>query len=352
MERYPEQYLDFLLPGMFEGLGQYAFSIDLLKKKTGELKQMSNSFNRVMLKYLSNFINMFQKGQITFAAYDVTLGVSGILSFLLDAIEKEEKTSENQKIICDTLKYLVWLTEDYKYKNWTVPRFHIQPNQQYLDEEKKYMPNGHINLGMAHGIIGILLVLLKAKRRGYIVVNQEKAIQKIFDIYDRFKIYDKGILKYPRRLSVENYINGTVSDLTINSGWCYGNLGIVRGLMKASKEMEDMRCYWYYQNELLKVINQPFEEYNLTSPILCHGYASILVIQMMAWRESGNICFLETFERNINKILERSKKRFSNYDLSQNDLSLLNGNGGIILTLLEAISEKDIMNFEQLMFID
>ena len=53
-------------------------------------------------------------------------------------------------------------------------------------------------------------------------------------------------------LSVEDYFSNTVSkdSITYNAGWCYGNAGIVRGLMKVSYYLNDNNNYQYYKKEL------------------------------------------------------------------------------------------------------
>lgn len=66
-------------------------------------------------------------------------------------------------------------------------------------------------------------------------------------------------------LSVEDYFSNTVSkdSITYNAGWCYGNAGIVRGLMKVSYYLNDNNNYQYYKKELLSIINQELDNYNL-----------------------------------------------------------------------------------------
>lgn len=50
--------------------------------------------------------------------------------------------------------------------------------------------------------------------------------------------------------------------------------------MKTAKYLKMKERYQYYERELLKIIEQPIERYNLSSPILCHGYSSVIMIQI------------------------------------------------------------------------
>lgn len=45
------------------------------------------------------------------------------------------------------------------------------------------------------------------------------------------------------------------------------------------------------------------KSYNFDLPIVCHGYASVLSIQISAFRESGDKSFLITRERNMRQTI-------------------------------------------------
>lgn len=47
------------------------------------------------------------------------------------------------------------------------------------------MINGHINLGMAHGIMGVLIVLAKAYKLG--IFQRHDTILKLYHIYKNLK---------------------------------------------------------------------------------------------------------------------------------------------------------------------
>ena len=114
------------------------------------------------------------------------------------------------------------------------------------------------------------------------------------------------------------------------------NAGIVRGLMKVSYYLNDNNNYQYYKKELLSIINQELDNYNFDLPIVCHGYASVLSIQISAFRESGDKSFLITRERNMRQTIISHQNCIFN-DEYTNDYSILSGESGTILTLINGI---------------
>lgn len=81
---------------------------------------------------------------------------------------------------------------------------------------------------------------------------------------------------------------------------------------------------------LLNNINEEWRK------IVCHGYASVLSIQISAFRESGDKSFLITRERNIRQTIISHRNCIFN-DEYTNDYSILSGESGTILTLINGI---------------
>lgn len=106
--------------------------------------------------------------------------------------------------------------------------------------------------------------------------------------------------------------------------------------MKVSYYLNDNNNYQYYKKELLSIINQELDNYNFDLPIVCHGYASVLSIQISAFRESGDKSFLVTRERNMRQTIINHRNCIFN-DEYTNDYSILSGESGTILTLINGI---------------
>lgn len=57
--------------------------------------------------------------------------------------------------------------------------------------------------------------------------------------------------------------------------------------------------YAYYLDKLVDILAQPAKEYNLSSPIVCHGYGSVISIQTYAFLESQDERCLVNLKRNM-----------------------------------------------------
>lgn len=340
---------DYRGGGMIGGLGEVAFSVDAIQKQTGELKKLSHSLNQLLISVWDARLDYLIKMPLSFGVYDVISGLAGVLYFYLDLQNRVKEGCVREKIE-KQLIYLISLAEEYQYNKGEIVKFHIKNEQQYLESERRDMPNGHLNFGMAHGMIGPYIVLAKAKFLGYKIPGLELALNNLEYLYDNFSIVENGILKYPRRLSYENYVKNTVGDLTLNCGWCYGNISIVRGLMKVNKYINNKGKYEYYKDNLLKIISQNYERYNLNSPIVCHGYSSVILIQIAAYKETGDKKFISNLEGNVYKLFELHKEKIYTNKAYYSDYALLEGVGGVLVTFLEILTLKG--NISKLLLMD
>ena len=85
--------------------------------------------------------------------------------------------------------------------------------------------------------------------------------------------------------------------------------GIVRSLMKTAKYLRKPMEYAYYLDKLVDILAQPAKEYNLSSPIVCHGYGSVISIQKYAFLESQDERCLVNLERNVEITLKEHRKK-------------------------------------------
>lgn len=257
---------------MFAGLGYSAYAINAFSRETGILKGFSESINQILLEntYLKvskvwGYDN-FQTGQ-----YDLISGFSGVLYYLLKFEWKKEDRRKLKKIA----DYLIYITS----KNYEtgLPRYFIK--NEYLHNEiyKELYTEGSINLGLSHGIAAIALALSKFKKKGYDAENLDKAIKSIFDIYN-FLIKD---IICPTQISAKSYFKKNSTDSErINSreSWCYGTASICKALSIAAQNISDMNLYDKYNSIVEKIIGLGIEYYNLDELIICHGYASMILI--------------------------------------------------------------------------
>ncbi len=254
--------------------------------------------------------------------------------------------SKNTTLIFNICEYLSILSEEKDYGNERIIGYHIEGENQFLEIERETQPNGHLNFGVAHGIISPIFTLAEVYKKH----NKKElmcVINKLLNLYEEVENKDK-VVSYPMQLKYEDYIRKEYLGRKVSS-WCYGNIGIVRALMIIYKNLENLNKYNKYKEELVRIVNQSCEKYALECSYLCHGYAGIIAIQIQSYVETRDARFLYTLDRNINKLISLEKEGFLGSNSYKEDVSLLEGKAGVILTLLSIFSENVV--FSDLMLI-
>ncbi|WDV47623.1 hypothetical protein PV797_08040 [Clostridiaceae bacterium M8S5] len=350
--------------GMISGLGYTCFAVRRYNKSTGNLENFSKSLNKVLLEFAISKAKSFMEGnyQTTMTDYDIILGLSGCLYYLLD-LPWEDEEKEDLKYLA---KYLINLTNDYSYKGNSVMRYHITREKQFRDDEKERFKNGNLNFGLSHGMIGPLIALSKFSKLGYDVEGLDESINKLFSVYEQFKVYIDNIAYWPGQLPLEVYLTGRCSE-TLGykiSSWCYGNISIARGLQKVAHNMGWPDKEKLYKNDLINILNQPLDKFYLKSPAVCHGYSSILSLRTFSYISDKDKRYIKNIEENMNKILEVFKEnneyinehkevledKDNNIEGYIEDFSLLQGSLGIALAFLSVLSEH--VKYGRLLLID
>lgn len=341
----------FFHPGMLGGFGGTCFSVNEFNKSTGLLNRFASSLNCELgrqARFYLDYINAQES--VVMGHYDIVSGISGVLYYLLDF-------STDEKLLDDMLRYLVRLANEKSDPDRHPIGYHIIGKNQTRNDEKLLFPEGHLNFGLAHGMIGPLISMSRAKEKGIVVKGLEEAIQTLISMYEQFVEIRNGVSFWPTQLSIDDYYTKSQqNDIRFGiASWCYGNLGIARGLYKTAKYLHDYHRTSIYEDAITAIINRPVEEYNLHETILCHGYASVLAVQMATYHSTGNPALLNNLGSNISAIEKNMDVTDDGmfhvyYSLLEDNSSLLMGATGIILSLLSTVCSN--MSFTKLLLID
>lgn len=335
--------------GIWSGLGIKAFAVNEYCCRFKELKQFNKAISDVLIEELENRCKIYleKKEKIDIRQYDVCFGVSGILYFLLDSLHDSEL-----KVLNYTIKYLIWVSmEDEERKK---PNFLIDVTGQLNEEDREKYPQGSINLGMAHGLIGILVVLCKAKSKGINYVGIDKAIKNLFELYERQCVLIDGIPYWKPQLSYDEWKeNIRVDKKSIErASWCYGNVGIARGLQKASHYIGDWKREEKYGKMVKSLVKQSVYKLGLESPMICHGYSGVLMLMICEYKQYDDKEYLVNINEVIKQILSSSLKSDGEIEMKvfEEDDSILQGLMGVALALKSVLTVNT--HYEKLFLMD
>lgn len=187
----------------------------------------------------------------------------------------------------DVLAYLVRITESHHASDdrrcpgwWLAGGLNGQPSP---DE----FPDGHGNLGVAHGIAGPLALLSHAVLRGLPVPGATEAIGCLSDWLDQWRQPGPdGGAWWPGYLTLDNLRTGTIEPTQQpRPSWCYGLSGTARAQQLAGLALADITRQHHAETAMLTALRTA--DYRALEPDigLCHGLAGMLQV---AWRMAAD----------------------------------------------------------------
>ncbi len=344
--------------GAFGGLADILFAVKLFNAKTGYYERFLKTAENLMLDRAESYIKACQRNinNIKDYHYDLVSGLTGVGMYLL---WDEDVNDRKKAVLKSILNYFVCLCQDTQYQGHIVPGWHIKYENQTREEDRQNFSQGNLNFGLAHGILGPLLVLSEAYKKGMIVEGQLEAIKKIIMIYMKFRILDKdGVYNWPSQLKIEDFIDNKCIDRVREprASWCYGNIGISRALYLVSKNIGDNELLQFSINNLLSIAKMDNRKYLLESSIICHGYSGILVVLNLLCKEIGHPILKSKIHELIAEIIKSYDENYSygfvNCGTVEKDgikvtgyiefFDILNGAAGVVLALISAIKRDTI----------
>lgn len=147
-------------------------------------------------------------------------------------------------------------------------------------------PNGHGNLGMAHGISGVLALLAHAVLHGVTVPGADEAIIQICKWFDQWHQSRDGETWWPGYLTADNLRTGTVEPTQRpRPSWCYGISGSARAQQLAGLALADTTRQHAAEAAMLAALRGADREALGAEVGLCHGIAGML---HSAWRMAAD----------------------------------------------------------------
>lgn len=173
---------------------------------------------------------------VPFSLYDITLGVSGIGRYLLEDLQNPS-FHHLSKQICLAL---VSLSRPKKIRGKIIPGWYVSEKSPLNKELQAVDPNGNFNLGLAHGIAGVLAYLSIALIKGLEVPGQREAIERISSwIIDRAQ-GTNDTKRWSYSTSWEEEVEGQKRQEQFSQeGWCYGVPGVSRSIYLAGKALHN-----------------------------------------------------------------------------------------------------------------
>lgn len=330
------------------GLAGASFALLQASRGESRYQRLMSTLNahfleRMKTHYLIPFHNNFQDNQPSpMPLFDLIEGVVGAGVYCLQRI--------NDTLFFDIIKeillILVKFSQPLKVKGKWVPGWYLPQEFQFQEEEKKRFPNGNFNLGLAHGIPGVLGFLAAAHLHGAVVDGQKQAIERITEwIQNHRRESEKGFF-WPTTIAFEDEGKSVNNPhFTGRDAWCYGTPGVAASLLLAGKALESGPLKSYALESFRSVFKRTVKEWFLPGPTFCHGISGLLLItHTIAQAMNAEDLKVKTAEL-TSQLLQYYQPEypfgFRNYEAMKSGefakidcAGLLEGSAGILLTLL------------------
>lgn len=321
---------------MFSGYAGIGLTVRCLSKNEERYRKLRGYINQFINDALYDLIEQLNKSRYCFMRdYDVISGLSGILSYTIledDLINVNEKIGE----------YLVYRCQNILYKNTLIPGLYIPQENQFLEQDKLNYPNGNFNLGLSHGIPGVLVALCMLKKNKYDIMGLDNAIYACATLL--YDFIDKEEQRWNAYLSFDEYLSGKVSNRQTRDAWCYGSPGVSYALYTGGVILNNGNFIKLSINVMKNMINNIKGIY---SPTFCHGYIGVAYIFWRFYEMTG----IDEFKKYANQLENKIWEFYSEsnpfgfkdieYTGSTNQIGLLSGVVGILLPLLAINGYKE-----------
>ncbi|MCO1575630.1 lanthionine synthetase C family protein [Crossiella sp. SN42] len=279
--------------------------------------------------------------QVSDSDYDMITGAAGILAYLCSITAPGDAL---RAAIDHVLDYLVWLSEPPRdltlTRRWLIdPQFCVQPGRDPDD-----FPGGYLNLGMAHGIPGVLAALAAAWRAGHRRPGHEQALRRIVDWLLQVRRDDAHgpvwATDIPVAATGEEVRPDNPQDQV---AWCYGTAGVALSLLVASEALDDPGLHAVACESFAAVLRRTTVSASHSSTF-CHGLAGVLAI-CLEFAAAGSATAREHAPRLLSELLSEADPELPLVFRDQEEPgtfvdspALLTGSTGVALTLLASVS--------------
>lgn len=141
----------------------------------------------------------------------------------------------------------------------------LTPPDLLPDRDRQLCPNGYYNLGVAHGIPGVLHFLCQVARIGIDL----DAVSRLLDGTLAWFLRQSGSDK--ERLRFKSWVSSDGRSSDARPVWCYGDLGVAAVLVQVAQTTENDALNRSVQEILESCLRWPFESYRVQDGGLCHG---------------------------------------------------------------------------------
>lgn len=261
-----------------------------------------------------------------FREYDVFTGLAGIGALLL---RRQPGSSALERVLTS----LVALTHPIRVEHEAAPGWWVGHAPHMCDAASPR--GGHLNLGAAHGITGVLALLARAQRNNVSVPGQDAAISDVLDWLDVWRQDGSNGPWWPETITFAEHTRGKPDQKRpARPSWCYGTPGIARAGQQACIALGDTARKKFYETALQLCLSDESQTAELVDAGLCHGWAGVVQTTFRASLDADTPALGVLLPHLITNLHSQAASKAGTGE--ETGHGLLNGDTGTALALLTA----------------
>lgn len=232
----------------------------------GALARLDEHIGNVTAARLRAAYERMDRGELTHPAeYDLISGLTGLGLYHL-----VRHGGEAPGMTREVLEYLVALSRPVHRDGVTLPGWQCGTGPDGTPDPA--WPGGHLNLGMAHGIAGILALASSAMRTGIQVHGQAETISELCAVFDEYR---QGPAAVPWWPGIVGHRSQADAGHRERPSWCYGSAGQARAQQLAGLALGDRQRIRAAEQALAGCAAREATSL-FTDASLCHGWAGLV----------------------------------------------------------------------------
>ncbi|MFA7337079.1 MAG: lanthionine synthetase C family protein [Candidatus Obscuribacterales bacterium] len=320
------------------GIAKLGFAAHLLSKSGVRYQSILKAIDSLVIKRALENVSRLKlqyHSQLRASDYDLIVGLCGTAVYLLS-----RDVDETRLTLQEVIATLVLISSN---------GFKIRGNYRVgFTAADASFELGLIDLGLAHGLAGVLATLSLAYSNNCVVDGLEVAIRQIAELLINNTTKNLEEAKWPYAIALDKQEELIPSDCGSRDAWCYGAPGIARSLWLAGTALNEDVFREFAMSAIENVAQRLIVEGVPRCPSFCHGKAGLLQIFLRFSIDTGSevacqmLCHLfDELMQDFDLEAPLGFRSLSIGGCTIDDPTILNGACGIALVLLACGSNED-----------
>jgi lantibiotic biosynthesis protein len=344
-------------PGMFGGGAGLAFAMEIMARNDERYHASADRIRNQVAELILSWDWSVHPDGLSFSDYDVVTGAAGVLRYLLTARASGRPLVDDAiDVLLNHLVLIATVPDKDGLSGWFVAPELINKEATLAEQ----CPHGVLDLGLAHGISGILAALAVAWSAGLRVAHQEEGIRRLARCLLDHRKDDEWGVNWPSVIPIA--ADGSPTPLEHlepfgSTAWCYGAAGTMRALWLAGRALDDDLLTEAAIEAVQAIMRRPVpSRWGVRAVNLCHGYAGHLAI-LLRFADETEIPDIDSrIEAAVDGIVScyspdhafGFKNPLGAGELSD-DPGLLDGAAGVCMALAAAVSPAAAPDWDRVM---